>query len=185
MPGSGPLAAAYPPGRGSVDTMVVLLALLLALIPAIAVSYPFLLRSARTAPSEDDSSPQAETSRRWEAAVAGLMNAELERGIGSLAEEDYRWLRQQYLTEAALALKTMELEDGRAQRMQGVVELVVQRTRPGGSRDDPADRPVACPSCGAPSESEAAVCLECGESVAPITPDGPSRVDAPDETAGE
>ena len=66
---------------------------------------------------EDEGSTRSELSRRLNAALAGLRNTELESALGNLAEEDYRWLRQRHLTEAALIMKAMESEDTQAQAL--------------------------------------------------------------------
>ena len=90
--------------------MLVLIAVALALIPAIVIAYPFLRRGASSEWLDDESSPMATLQRRWDAALDGIRSAELEYAIGSLAEEDYRWLRRQYMREAAVVMRAMELE---------------------------------------------------------------------------
>ncbi len=90
--------------------MLILVAIVLALIPAIAILYPFVRRRIGDEIVEDESSPQAALQRRWDSAVAGLRSAELEYALGNLAEVDYRWLREQYMLEAAQVMKAMELE---------------------------------------------------------------------------
>ena len=37
------------------------------------------------------------------------MNAEIENGIGNLDYSDYQWIRNEYINEAALALRSMKL----------------------------------------------------------------------------
>ncbi len=92
--------------------MLVLIALLLALIPAAAILYPFLIRRASTSGSAaDEGSVGSELARRWDAALEGLKSAELEHAIGNLEDADHTWLREQYMTEAALVLKAMDLEE--------------------------------------------------------------------------
>jgi hypothetical protein len=92
------------------ETMEVLIAIALVLLPAAAITYPFLRKRQLPEMLDDESAPQAELSRRWEATLASLKNAELERALGSLTEADYRWLRHRYMAEAAAILKAMELE---------------------------------------------------------------------------
>ena len=104
--------------------MLILIAILLALIPAVAILYPILRGPRGGEPFEDESSAQAELQRRWDAALGGLKNAELERSIGTLAEEDYQWLRQQYMKEAALVMKAMELEED----LLSSIELELKQT---------------------------------------------------------
>ena len=109
--------------------MEIILALLLALIPAAAILYPLLRGLGRDEFAEDESSQTAEFARRWEAALDGLRNAELESALGNLDEEDYRWLRRQYMVEAALVLKGMELETAQEREFMEQVEHEVRRVR--------------------------------------------------------
>ena len=92
--------------------MLVFIAILLALVPAVAILYPFVRRSRQATPP-DESSPQAELARRWDSALSGLQSAELEQSIGNLSTDDYEALRHRYMTEAALVMKAMDLEDER------------------------------------------------------------------------
>ena len=85
------------------------------MIPAFAILYPLLRGLGKNEFLEDENSPQAELARRWDAALAGLKNAELELALGNLDEDDHQWLRRQYMTEAALVLKGMRLEDEQEQ----------------------------------------------------------------------
>ena len=109
--------------------MLVLIALLLALVPAIAVLYPVLRGLGSSDPVEDEGTPQAELARRWDAALAGLRNTELEHAVGNLSEEDYGWLREQYMTEAAVVMKAFELEESQQRALMSRIEHEVQRTR--------------------------------------------------------
>ena len=109
--------------------MLVLIAVLLALIPAVAILYPFLRRLGQSELLEDESSPQAELARRWDAALAGLKNAELERAIGNLSDQDYRWIREQYMTDAALVMKAMELEEEQEKELLSTIDREVQAAR--------------------------------------------------------
>ena len=109
--------------------MLVLIALLLAIIPAIAVLYPVLRGPGSNTPEEDEGTPQAELARRWDAALAGLRTTELEHAVGNLPDEDYRWLREQYMTEAALVMKALELEESQERALLSRIEHEVQQTR--------------------------------------------------------
>ena len=90
--------------------MLILIAVLLALVPAIAILYPFVRRPHTAYMLDDGSLPQTELARRWEEALAGLRNAELELALGNLAEDDYRSLKEAYMTDAAIVMKAMDLE---------------------------------------------------------------------------
>jgi hypothetical protein len=108
---------------------LVLIAVLLAVIPAVAVLYPFIRRSTAPSTRDDESSTSAELSRMWETALGGLRDAELERAVGRLSEDDYRWLRERYMTDAALAMKAMDLEEQEEQALHASIRLEVQRVR--------------------------------------------------------
>ena len=109
--------------------MLVLIAVLLALIPAVIIAYPFLRRGESAEWLDDESSPMATLRRRWEAALDGIRSAELEYAIGSLAEEDYRWLRRQYMREAAIVLRAMELEQEEEEALLTQIETESRRVR--------------------------------------------------------
>ncbi|MCY3637472.1 MAG: hypothetical protein OXG80_00010 [Chloroflexi bacterium] len=109
--------------------MLVLIAVLLALIPAVIIAYPFLRRGESAEWLDDESSPMATLQRRWDAALDGVRSAELEYAIGSLAEEDYRWLRRQYMREAAIVLRAMELEQEEEEALLTQIEIETRRVR--------------------------------------------------------
>ena len=122
--------------------MLILIAFLLALIPALAILYPFLRRAMTSEPSNEDGSFGTELARRWESALAGLKSAELDRAVGTLSDEDYRQLRHWYMTEAALVMKEMEL--GATERRELLADVRREadevRTRAGGAAEpEPAD----------------------------------------------
>ena len=110
--------------------MLVLIVTLLALLPAVAILYPFLSKSvaARYA-AEDETSTAAELSRRWDSAIAGLRNTELEHSIGNLDDESYTLLREQYVTEAALVMKAMDLEEQQEQALRDEVDSQAREVR--------------------------------------------------------
>ena len=139
--------------------MLVLIALLLALIPAFAVLYPFLRRRSVSRGMVDEGSTEAELARRWDAALSGLKSAELEYAIGNLAETDYRSLREQYMTEAALVMKAMDLEQEQERDLLSSVRREVRSVR---VRAVGPDAPTLCPACAAPVDANAGECSECG-----------------------
>jgi hypothetical protein len=139
--------------------MLVLIALLLALIPAVAVLYPFLRRRSVSRAVVDEGSPEAELARRWDAALSGLKNAELEHAIGNLAQTDYIWLREQYMTEAALVMKAMDLELEQERDLLSSVRREIRSVR---IRAVGPDEATVCPACAAPVEANAGECPECG-----------------------
>ena len=106
--------------------MLVLIAVLLALIPAAAILYPFVFRRGISTVFRDETSTYSELTRRWEAAIAGLKNTELEHAIGNLTQEDYHDLREQYMLEAANIMKAMELEDQQEEELLANVAMEVR-----------------------------------------------------------
>ena len=67
--------------------------------------------------------------RRWEAALDGIRSAELEYAIGNLSEEDYHWLRRQYMREAAVVMRAMELEHEEEEALLTQIEVEGKRVR--------------------------------------------------------
>ncbi len=108
--------------------MLIFIAIVLTLIPAVAILYPFL-RRARAPGSPAAASDYDELSLRWEAAIGGLKNAELEYAIGALTEDDHRELREEYMTSAALVMKEMELEDQQEAELIAGIERQVRDVR--------------------------------------------------------
>lgn len=109
--------------------MLVLIAVLLTLIPAAAILYPFLFQRGISTVFRDETSTYSELTRRWEAAVAGLKTMELERAVGNLTESDYIGLKEQYMTEAARIMKAMELEDQQEEELLSEVAQEVRAVR--------------------------------------------------------
>ena len=109
--------------------MLVLIAVLLALIPAAAILYPFFRKPTVAYFSEDESARYNELPRRWEETLAGLRSTELEHSLGNLDEEDYDQLREQYMTEAALIMKAMDVEELEEREMLEKVKSEVERAR--------------------------------------------------------
>ena len=165
--------------------MLVLVAVLLALIPAAAILYGLLRGVARAEPSEDEGSTHAELTRRWDSALAGLKNTELERAIGNLAQEDYRSLRQQYMTEAALVMKAMELEEEQVQELESTISREVRqvRLRVLGPDDDTA--PITCAGCGVESEPGHQSCPGCGRPLSAGDPKSQGETGPFREAVGE
>ena len=109
--------------------MVILIAVVLALIPAVAVLYPFLRQRNEVWVFDDETSPHAELTRRWESMVTGLRNTELERALGTLTEEDFLLIRERYLDDAAMLMKSMDLEEQQESDILAGIEDEVQEVR--------------------------------------------------------
>ena len=114
---------------------LVLVGLALVAIPLAAILYPILKRRGLHEVLAE-SEAHEELDRRWDAALAGLRSAELEHAIGTLGEEDYQVLREQYMTEAALVLRSLEMESGREADLLARVEEEIRRVREGFLGDD-------------------------------------------------
>ncbi len=119
--------------------MLVFVAVLIALAPAIAILWPFVAGTGRDEFEPDESALGADLMRRWDAAVAGLRSAELEHAIGNLADGDYRLVRRQLMTEAAVVLKTMELEEAEEEQMLGAVRQEMRAVRTRAVGDAPSE----------------------------------------------
>ena len=85
---------------------------------------------------EEDGPPRSESSIRWNEALAGIRNAELEWSIGNLDERDYHWLREQYMMEATEVLKEMDLEDDAEREFLASIEAERENGGVGDLRDD-------------------------------------------------
>ena len=111
--------------------MLILAVIILTLIPTIAIIYPFLWGDSSDETLVDEPSPSEALGRRWEAAVAGLRSTELEHALGNLPQVDYEWLREEYMTEAALVMKALELEQQQEDEMLASIEAEIGRVREG------------------------------------------------------
>ncbi len=109
--------------------MLILIAVVLSLIPAIAILYPFVFKRGISSVFHDETSSYSELTRRWEAAVAGLKSTELEHAIGNLTDDDYTDLKEQYMLEAARVMKAMELEDQQEDELLASIVAEVRAVR--------------------------------------------------------
>ena len=111
-----------------------LVAVLLALVPAAFILWPFITRARQDEFEYDEGSPQADLMRRWDAAVAGLSSTELDHGLGNMSDEDYTAVRRRLMSEAAAVMREMELTDDEEKRMlsdlSDQVRSVRSRVRP-------------------------------------------------------
>lgn len=91
-----------------------------------------------------------EADARKRAALEAIVDLEDDRGVGKLAENDFRALKRQYEAEAVGAMAELDALEGSAAGSDEL-ELEIARVRRG----------MTCPRCGAarpPSES----CPRCG-----------------------
>ena len=102
--------------------MLIFIVFILALIPSLAILYPFLRNMGRHETPQNESSLRADLERRWDSALAGLKNADLEKSLGNLSDQDYRWIREQYITEASLIMNAIELEENQEDGISSLVD---------------------------------------------------------------
>ena len=165
--------------------MLVLIAVLLALVPATAILYPFLRRLRRDELLVDESSTQSYLMRRWDAALAGLKNTELEWAIGNLSEDDYIWLRRQYVTEAAIVMKTMELEEEEEEELLTTIKREVRQARLRAVGSDSDDSAVRCLHCSSGLKQGERECRSCGKPVTATRPEAVPGSNPSGEVVGE
>ena len=103
--------------------MLVTIAIFLVLIPAVAILWTFVFTPKNTVTSDDETSVHFEWERRWETAVAGLKSAELEHAIGNLNRDDYTVLREQYMIEASVVIREMELGEKQEEDLLDSIRL--------------------------------------------------------------
>ena len=125
--------------------MIVTIAIILTLVPALLILWPFVMGLRRDEFEYDEGAPQADLMRRWDAAVAGLASAELDHSLGNLSDEDYQGLRTRLITEAADLMREMELSEEEEERMLTALseEALGARSRIEGSAGIEAEGEVA------------------------------------------
>ena len=111
--------------------MIVTVAIILTLVPALLILWPFVMGLRRDEFEYDEGAPQADLMRRWDAAVAGLTSTELDHSLGNLSDEDYQGLRTRLLTESADLMREMELSEEEEERMLAALSEEVRGVRTG------------------------------------------------------
>ncbi|MBG54479.1 MAG: hypothetical protein CL795_01545 [Chloroflexi bacterium] len=92
--------------------MVVLISLILSIFPFVLIIFPLIRKySVSELIPQDESSLFSDLERRWDSAIEGLRSTELERMVGNLHDQDYEWLKNIHLYEAALVLKALDLSE--------------------------------------------------------------------------
>ena len=109
--------------------MIVTVAIILTLVPALLILWPFVMGLRRDEFEHDEGAPQADLMRRWDAAVAGLTSTELDHSLGNLSDEDYQGLRTRLLMEAADLMREMELSEEEEERMLAALSEEVRGAR--------------------------------------------------------
>ena len=113
--------------------MLVILAVIITIVPALIVLYPLIKRLGLTELMKDESSITAELNRRWDSIVAGLKTAELEMSIGNLSKDDYIWIKETYAQETAQIFQAMELQDEEEQELMASLEKEIRKAKQLGS----------------------------------------------------
>ncbi len=119
--------------------MLVFIGILLAIVPAAFILWPFVVGLRRDEFDYDEGAPQADLMRRWDAAVSGLANAELDHGLGNMTDTDFSTVRQQLMSEAASVMREMELTGDEEDRMLSALREEVSSVR---SRVQPLEEPT-------------------------------------------
>ncbi|MCH2311448.1 MAG: hypothetical protein MK362_03060 [SAR202 cluster bacterium] len=109
--------------------MLVLIAIILTVIPALIILYPLLKRVGSTELLKDESSLTSELNRRWDSVVAGLRTAELEFSIGNLSHDDYKWIKNTYAKETAQIMEAMELQEEEENELMESLEQEIERAK--------------------------------------------------------
>ena len=120
-----------------------------------------------------------------DSAIAGLKNTELEFAIDSLAQEDYRWLRQQHITEAATVMKAMKMEKEQENELLAAIKVELEQVR---SRVLGEDSPLPggiCLRCLANIDQGRQECPVCGRPISSVAPDVTTPVTQSEEVIGE
>ena len=109
--------------------MLVLIAIILTVIPALIILYPLIKRVGSTELLKDESSLTAELNRRWDSVVAGLRTAELELSIGNLSYQDYQWSKKAYAKETAQIMEAMELQEEEEKELMKSLEREIEKAK--------------------------------------------------------
>ena len=128
--------------------MSFVVAALMILALAAAIAYPFWTTAADV-PAADASDTRAQLRHEKDVALLAIREAELDRAMGKLSDEDYGALRGQYERRALAALG----------------ELDKAMNRPGKAAEPkPAARPLArfCSACGRRHGKDDRFCAGCG-----------------------
>ena len=99
--------------------MLLIITAVLVLIPALAILYPFLRNNAIGSMDDKDSSVDTDMLRKLDVALEGLNNTELEFELGNISLEDYEWIKERYMTDAAYLMKILEMDESQKRTLFG------------------------------------------------------------------
>jgi predicted PurR-regulated permease PerM len=88
--------------------MLILISVVLVLVPALAIIYPFLIKNSDHSIVRNEQQDRLELQIRLDNALLGLKDLESERLLGTLSDKDYLLMKDQYLLEASMLIKSME-----------------------------------------------------------------------------
>lgn len=108
--------------------MITLIASIMSVLVLVIILYPFFFQRDHWEILENKSSPQ-NLDTKWGNALAGIRNTELEHAIGALSEKDYQVLREIYFNEAAMIIKSMELQHDKERDLLNKIDVEVKRVR--------------------------------------------------------
>ena len=140
--------------------MAAAVALIVAAVALIAVIHPLLKRvRERGAGVADGPSHLQQLLDQRETLLRAMRELEFDRGLGNLAEEEYRSLREDYERQTAGVMKALEARaNGLAEQIEEEVLVLRHQQAP-----PTASATLACPACGAPLRSGDRYCSTCGQ----------------------
>ena len=88
--------------------MLILISVVLVLVPSLAIIYPFLIKNSDHSIFRNEEQNRLELQIRLDNDLLGLKDLESERLLGTLSDKDYLLMKDQYLLEASMVIKSME-----------------------------------------------------------------------------
>ena len=133
--------------------MVGLISVIIVLLVGGLIILPFLRPRNLYLELEEEVSFEADLGYRWEGLVTSLRDVEAERGFGTLSDDDYQWLRERYMAEAVILLKSAEIAEQEQAALWESIEAEVEQVRQSilGNRDE-ATNNASAPNVASPDE---------------------------------
>ena len=88
--------------------MLILISVVLVLVPALAIIYPLLIKNSHRSTFGNEEEERLELQISLDNALLGLKDIEAERLLGTVSKEDYQLMRDKYLAEASIIIKSLE-----------------------------------------------------------------------------
>ena len=130
--------------------MTFVVAALMIVAFAAMIAYPFW-RYSGDAPAVDPHGSRETLNREKHVALLAIREAEMDRAMGKLSEEDYGTLREQYERRAVSAITALDGMDSLPAASPALT-----------SRNDGGGRARFCSSCGRGFHSDERFCPACG-----------------------